>query len=104
MMARGWAQLHRDLRPRWPRDGLVLDVRENRGGHTSQLVVEKLARTDHRLGPGPRVQPDALPEDARRGPVVAVTDMYAGSDGDIVNAAIQALGSVRSSAPGPGAG
>ena len=44
MMAPGWAQLHRDLSRETARDGLVLDVRGNSGGHTSQLVVEKLAR------------------------------------------------------------
>ena len=27
------------------REALIVDVRENRGGHLSQLVVEKLART-----------------------------------------------------------
>jgi hypothetical protein len=37
-------QLHRDLRVEVAREGLVVDVRENRGGHTSQLVVENLAR------------------------------------------------------------
>ena len=44
MQAPGWAQIHRDLRIEVAREGLVVDVRENRGGHTSQLVVEKLAR------------------------------------------------------------
>ncbi len=44
MQAPGWAQIHRDLRVEVTREGLVVDVRENRGGHTSQLVVEKLAR------------------------------------------------------------
>ena len=44
MMAPGWAQLHRDLSRETARDGLILDVRGNGGGHTSQLVVEKLAR------------------------------------------------------------
>ncbi|NUT94812.1 MAG: peptidase S41, partial [Saccharothrix sp.] len=44
MMGAGWAQLHRDLRVELMRDAVVLDVRENGGGHTSQLVVEKLAR------------------------------------------------------------
>lgn len=44
MQAPGWAQIHRDLRVEVAREGLVVDVRENRGGHTSQLVIEKLAR------------------------------------------------------------
>jgi tricorn protease len=44
MMAQGWAQLHRDLHTEVAREAVVLDVRSNGGGHTSQLVVEKLAR------------------------------------------------------------
>jgi len=37
-------------------------------------------------------EPVSYPEEARRGPMVCLTDMYAGSDGDIVTAAIKALG------------
>ena len=44
MVSGGWAQLHRDLRTEVGRDALIVDVRGNRGGHTSQLVLEKLAR------------------------------------------------------------
>jgi tricorn protease len=81
MVANGWAQLHRDLRL------------ENRGGHLSQLVVEKIGRTiigwqvsrnGHRA--------ESYPNDAPRGPVVAVANEFSGSDGDIVNAAIKTLG------------
>ncbi|MFF2021312.1 S41 family peptidase [Streptomyces sp. NPDC058171] len=92
MMAPGWAQIHRDLRLEVIREGLIVDVRENRGGHTSQLVVEKLARRiiGWDLPRGQR--PVSYPQDAPRGPVVAVADEFSGSDGDIVNAAIKALG------------
>ncbi|MGW0902382.1 S41 family peptidase [Streptomyces sp. NPDC002853] len=92
MQAPGWAQIHRDLRVEVARDGLVVDVRENRGGHTSQLVVEKLARkiVGWDLPRGSR--PLSYPADAPRGPVVAVANEFSGSDGDIVNAAIKALG------------
>jgi len=38
------------------------------------------------------MQPEPYPLDAARGPIIAVADEWAGSDGDIVNAAIQALG------------
>src|SRR6185437_6747699 len=44
MMGEGWAHFHRDLRAEMTRDGLIFDVRGNNGGHTSELVVEKLAR------------------------------------------------------------
>ncbi|MFR0352522.1 S41 family peptidase [Streptomyces sediminimaris] len=92
MQAPGWAQIHRDLRVEVAREGLVVDVRENRGGHTSQLVVEKLARRIVGWDLPRGMRPSSYPQDAPRGPVVAVADEFSGSDGDIVNAAIKALG------------
>ncbi|WP_371529241.1 S41 family peptidase [Streptomyces sp. NBC_01283] len=92
MQAPGWAQIHRDLRVEVARDGLVVDVRENRGGHTSQLVVEKLARKIVGWDLPRGAQPYSYPADAPRGPVVVVANEFSGSDGDIVNAAIKALG------------
>ncbi|MFJ8081070.1 S41 family peptidase [Streptomyces sp. NPDC096205] len=92
MQAPGWAQIHRDLRVEVAREGLVVDVRENRGGHTSQLVVEKLARRIVGWAVPRGMQPYSYPQDAPRGPVVAVANEFSGSDGDIVNAAVKALG------------
>jgi tricorn protease len=92
MQAPGWAQIHRDLRVEVAREGLVVDVRENRGGHTSQLVVEKLARRIVGWDLPRGMRPSSYPLDAPRGPVVAVANEFSGSDGDIVNAAIKALG------------
>ncbi|GHD30451.1 S41 family peptidase [Streptomyces galbus] len=92
MQAPGWAQIHRDLRVEVAREGLVVDVRENRGGHTSQLVIEKLARRIVGWDLPRGMRPVSYPEDAPRGPVVAVANEFSGSDGDIVNAAIKALG------------
>ncbi|MGW7405441.1 S41 family peptidase [Streptomyces sp. NPDC054833] len=92
MQAPGWAQIHRDLRVEVAREGLVVDVRENRGGHTSQLVVEKLARRIVGWVLPRGLRPYSYPQDAPRGPVVAVANEFSGSDGDIVNAAIRALG------------
>ncbi|PSM43321.1 peptidase S41 [Streptomyces dioscori] len=92
MQAPGWAQIHRDLRIEVAREGLVVDVRENRGGHTSQLVIEKLARRIVGWDLARGMRATSYPEDAPRGPVVAVANEFSGSDGDIVNAAIKALG------------
>ncbi|WP_328633506.1 S41 family peptidase [Streptomyces sp. NBC_00356] len=92
MQAPGWAQIHRDLSVEVAREGLVVDVRENRGGHTSQLVVEKLARRVVGWDVPRGSRPLTYPMDAPRGPVVAVANEFSGSDGDIVNAAIKALG------------
>ena len=44
MVSEGWSDFHRDLRGEMEFEALIVDVRANRGGHTSQLVVEKLAR------------------------------------------------------------
>ncbi|MFG2134366.1 S41 family peptidase [Streptomyces sp. NPDC048751] len=92
MQAPGWAQIHRDLRVEVAREGLVVDLRENRGGHTSQLVIEKLARRIVGWDLPRGMRAESYPRDAPRGPVVAVANEFSGSDGDIVNAAIKALG------------
>ncbi|MFI6348959.1 S41 family peptidase [Streptomyces sp. NPDC050560] len=92
MQAPGWAQIHRDLRVEVAREGLVVDVRENRGGHTSQLVVEKLARRIVGWDLPRGMTPSSYPDDAPRGPLFVVANEFSGSDGDIINAAVQALG------------
>jgi tricorn protease len=91
MVGEGWADFLRDLRTEMLRDAVIVDVRSNGGGHTSELVIEKLNRHligwDNRRGRKPGTYPDGAP----RGPIVAVADEMAGSDGDIVAGAIQAL-------------
>jgi tricorn protease len=91
MVSQGWADFHRDLRTEMPRDALIVDVRGNTGGHTSQLVVEKLARKVIAWDVPGSLKPATYPEDAPRGPIVAITDECSGSDGDIVTAAIRLL-------------
>ena len=93
MMSTGWAQLHRDLRLATDCEGVLVDVRFNGGGHTSQLVIARLAARVVGWGLSRHYdRPSPYPDRAPRGPVVLVTNEYAGSDGDIVNAAAQALG------------
>lgn len=92
MVGFGWAQLHRDLRVEMALEGLVLDLRGNRGGHTSQLVLEKLARKIIGWDVPRGSLPSSYPENAPRGPIVAVVDEHAGSDGDIISAAIKVMG------------
>ncbi len=92
MVSEGWADFHRDLRSEMLRDALIVDVRGNSGGHTSELVVEKLARRVIGWDVPRALSPSTYPEDAPRGPIVALADECAGSDGDIVTAAIKILG------------
>lgn len=93
MMAGGWAQLHRDLRQAMSAEGVIADVRFNRGGHTSALVAERFAERVIAWNAARNydvMMPD--PEDARRGPVAFLANEFSGSDGDIINARVQAKG------------
>jgi len=93
MTGLGWAQLQRDIHLAAGRDGLVVDVRYNGGGHTSQLVIERLGRRPVGwVTARDAADRQIYPFDSPRGPVVFVANEQAGSDGDIVNAAVQALG------------
>ncbi|HKU35249.1 MAG TPA: S41 family peptidase [Paenarthrobacter sp.] len=84
MMANGWAQLHRDLDTETALDGLIVDVRRNRGGHTSQLVAELIGRKVTGWSMPRGEKPRTYPHHAPRGPVVILADEFAGSDGDII--------------------
>lgn len=79
----GYAEFHRYYLAEAERQGLIVDVRFNGGGHVSQLLIEKLAR--RRLGyDQPRYgQASSYPLHAVLGPMVALANEYAGSDGDI---------------------
>ncbi|NIB30917.1 hypothetical protein HBB16_02955 [Pseudonocardia sp. MCCB 268] len=80
----------------------MLDVRGNRGGHTSQLVVEKLAwrsaGTCRGTGRRPPTRSRHPADRSRRWPIERLRDRT----GDIVTAAIKRLGISRSSASAPG--
>jgi tricorn protease len=83
MGANGYAEFHRLYLAEADRDGLIVDVRYNRGGHVSQLLIEKLAR--RRVGYDIQRwgQPQPYPDHSVAGPMVALTNQFAGSDGDI---------------------
>jgi tricorn protease len=88
----GWAQFHRDLRSEIAQEGLIVDVRGNQGGMVSELVVEKLARRVVGWDVGRHRGPVSYPRDAPRGPVVVLADEHTSSDGDVLTAAVRALG------------
>lgn len=93
MVANGWAQVARQIDEATRHEGVITDVRYNRGGHTSQLVLERLGRKVIGYDIGRHyAEPLSYPLQGVRGPLVFVTNQWAGSDGDIVTAAAQEMG------------
>ncbi|MCW2529812.1 MAG: peptidase [Pseudonocardiales bacterium] len=91
MVSTGWAEFNRDLRAEVACEALVVDTRENGGGHTSQLVIERLSRRIVAWEKGRHLGGGSYPNDAPRGPLVSIANEMAGSDGDIVNQAFKSL-------------
>ena len=83
MMADGFAEFHRYFGAECDRDALIVDLRYNRGGHVSELLLEKVARKRiaYNVPRWGRTAP--YPEESAAGPVVALCNEHAGSDGDI---------------------
>jgi tricorn protease len=79
----GFAEFHRDYLTECTLDGLVVDVRYNRGGHVSQLLIEKLARKVRAWSVSRWESPGVYPAHTVVGPMVCLTNEMAGSDGDI---------------------
>jgi tricorn protease len=90
--ADGFAEFHRGFVTEIDREALVIDVRHNGGGHVSELLLGKLvqrrlATIYKRWG-----EPTPYPELAPRGPMVAIANERAGSDGDIFSHGFKMLG------------
>ena len=83
MMAAGFAEFHRYFSGESDRDAIIVDLRYNRGGHVSQLLLEKFARKRIAYGTARWMATSPYPDEAPLGPVVALTNEHAGSDGDI---------------------
>ena len=91
MGANGYAEFHRGFLAEVDRMGLIVDVRFNGGGHVSELLLEKLAR--RRIGYDVQRwgEPTPYPNEAVMGPMVALTNERAGSDGDMFSHAFKLM-------------
>lgn len=81
---RGFAEFHRLYLSECQYDSLIVDVRYNGGGYVSQLILEKLNRKI--IGYDAirwNKKAETYPAHAVEGPIVALTNELAGSDGDI---------------------
>jgi len=93
MGARGYAEFHRGYLAELACPGLIVDLRFNGGGSFSALLLEKLARK--RLGYDITrwgELPSPYPAESVMGPLVALTNEHAGSDGDIFSHAFKVMG------------
>lgn len=79
----GFAQFYRAWLAESYRDAVIVDVRNNGGGHVSSLLLERLTR--RRLGyeVGRYTPAVPTPPFCVRGPIVALCDEFSGSDGDL---------------------
>lgn len=79
----GYSEFHRSYFSEVERDGLIVDVRFNGGGHVSSKLLEKLARERVGYAVTRWGEPEPYWEDSPAGPMVCLTNELAGSDGDI---------------------
>jgi len=89
----GYAEFHRGFLAEVDRQGLIVDVRNNGGGHVSQLILEKLLRKriGYDVGRWMGVT-EPYPVQSVSGPIVGLTNQYAGSDGDIFSHGFKLFG------------
>ncbi|WP_410667788.1 S41 family peptidase [Amycolatopsis sp. cmx-4-68] len=92
MTRAGYADFVRGFLTELDRDGLIVDVRFNTGGHVSPLLLDRLARrrtgTEHGRWSGPAPYPTESP----RGPMATLLNEHTGSDGEIFAHVFRALG------------
>ena len=92
MMAKGFAEFHRQYIYEWEKPALIVDVRFNGGGHVSHLLLEKLSRKLIGFDIPRRGKYLPYPSYAISGGMVAVTNEFAGSDGDIFSHSFKLIG------------
>lgn len=85
----GFAEFHRYFLSEIQYPALIVDVRFNRGGHVSELLLEKLARKRVGYDIQRWAPPEPYPSESVLGPIVCLTNENAGSDGDIFSHAFK---------------
>src|SRR2546421_6343 len=88
----GYSKFHRCYLAEYDYPALLVDVRWNGGGNVSSLLLEKLARRRIGYSFSRWGQPEPYPYESPRGPMVALTNEQAGSDGDIFSHSFKLMG------------
>jgi tricorn protease len=91
MGPRGYSEFHRYYSLEAERESVIIDVRYNGGGHVSSLILEKLNRKPLGFDFSRWGVPVPYPPESVLGPIVAITNEHAGSDGDMFSHAFKML-------------
>lgn len=86
------ASFAREFYAQFDRDGLIIDVRRNRGGNIDSWVIEKLLRRAWAFWKRPNGQPYTNMQQTFRGHLVVLTDQFTYSDGETFAAGVKSLG------------
>jgi tricorn protease len=92
MGAGDMAHFVREFYAQYDRDGLVIDVRRNRGGNIDSWVIEKLLRRTWAFWQPPGTGPYWNMQQTFRGHLVVLADAFTYSDGETFAAGVKALG------------
>ena len=79
---RGAEQFVRQFYPQMGKQGLIVDIRGNGGGFTSQQILARLARSVQGLYANREGGRETLPAQLIAGPKIALTNAFTSSDGD----------------------
>ncbi len=85
------ADFAREFYAAYKKDGLIIDVRRNRGGNIDSWVIEKLLRKAWMFWQAPVGAPSTNMQQTFRGHLVVLADQYTYSDGETFTAGIKAL-------------
>ncbi|MBX3688790.1 S41 family peptidase [Dokdonella sp.] len=85
------ANFAREFYAQYDRDGLIIDVRRNRGGNIDSWVIEKLLRRAWEFWQPPHGAPTTNMQQAFRGHLVVLADEFTYSDGETFTAGVRAL-------------
>ncbi|OOG70587.1 S41 family peptidase [Algoriphagus sp. A40] len=92
MTASDIGQWYRDFYPQFKKSGLVVDVRNNRGGNIDSFILEKLMREAFFYWQGRTGEPYSNMPYAFRGHLVVLVDEFTASDGEAFAEGFRRLG------------
>ncbi|WOT06162.1 S41 family peptidase [Shewanella youngdeokensis] len=82
----------REFYANYDKDGLIIDVRRNRGGNIDSWIIEKLLRRTWAFWAPTHGTPSGNMQQTFNGKLVVLTDQLTYSDGETFSAGIKALG------------